>query len=91
MAFEPDDEFLKKNFESNNKNSIHNYMIWPNNVLTDSGGFQIASLTHLSIRSEKGVEFISHVENDNRGILITPEKSIEIQKNIGSDHNNGIY
>jgi len=86
LALEPGDEFLKKNFESiSNKNAIHNYMKWPNNVLTDSGGFQIASLTHLSCRSEKGVEFISHINNDNRKILLTPEKSIEIQNNIGSD------
>ena len=85
LAFEPGDEFLKKNFSNNTKNAIHNYMKWSNNVLTDSGGFQIASLTHLSVRSEKGVEFISHAANDNRKILLTPEKSIEIQNNIGSD------
>jgi queuine tRNA-ribosyltransferase len=86
LAFEPGDEFLKQNYENNNnKNAIHNYMKWNNNVLTDSGGFQIASLTHISVRSEEGVEFISHAENDNRRILLTPEKSISIQNNIGSD------
>ena len=86
LAFEPGDEFLKQNFEdNNNKNAIHNYMKWNNNVLTDSGGFQIASLTSISVRSEEGVEFISHAENDNRHILLTPEKSISIQNNIGSD------
>jgi len=60
-------------------------MKWPNNVLTDSGGFQIVSLSKLSIRSEQGVEFISHIKGDSRKILLTPEKSMSIQNNIGSD------
>ena len=85
LALEPGDEFLNEKYGGSEKRGIHNYMKWNKNVLTDSGGFQIVSLSKLSVRSENGVEFISHIHGDNRKIILTPEKSMEIQNNIGSD------
>ena len=85
LALEPGDNFLNEKYGQKEKRGIHNYMKWNNNVLTDSGGFQIVSLSKLSVRSENGVEFISHIHGDNRKIILTPEKSMEIQNNIGSD------
>jgi queuine tRNA-ribosyltransferase len=85
LALEPGDEFLNKNYGGSEKRGIHNYMKWSNNVLTDSGGFQIVSLSKLSVRSENGVEFVSHIDGDDRKIILTPEKSMSIQNNIGSD------
>jgi queuine tRNA-ribosyltransferase len=62
---------------------IHRFMNWQRSVLTDSGGFQIFSLSkHLSM-SEEGATFRSYV--DGRRIHLTPEKSIEMQRIIGSD------
>ena len=85
IALEPGDDFLTSKFGLNDNRGIHHYMNWSNSVLTDSGGFQIVSLSQLSIRSENGVEFVSHIHNDNRRIMLTPEKSMQIQNNIGSD------
>lgn len=62
---------------------IHKFMNWGKSVLTDSGGFQIFSLTHARRMSEKGAEFVSQV--DGQKILLTPEKSIAVQRSIGSD------
>lgn len=62
---------------------IHPFMKWPKSVLTDSGGFQIFSLTHARKMTEEGAWFTSQV--DGTRILLTPEKSIEVQKAIGSD------
>jgi queuine tRNA-ribosyltransferase len=62
---------------------IHKFMRWPNSVLTDSGGFQIFSMSeHLSI-SEEGAKFRSYV--DGTYILLSPERSIQTQKSINSD------
>ena len=85
LGFEPGGEFLKNNFGGKENRSVHNYMKWKNNLLTDSGGFQIASLVDLSERSEKGVNFISHVSGDDTQLMLTPEKSMEIQNDLGSD------
>ncbi|MCM0606240.1 MAG: tRNA guanosine(34) transglycosylase Tgt [Xanthomonadaceae bacterium] len=62
---------------------IHKFMNWGKSVLTDSGGFQIFSLTHARRMSERGAEFVSQV--DGHKILLTPEKSIAVQRSIGSD------
>lgn len=85
LALEPGDEFLNSSYGGKERRGIHNYMNWGGNVLTDSGGFQIVSLCDLSVRSEQGVEFISHIQNDDRKIMLSPEKSMQIQNNIGSD------
>ncbi len=62
---------------------IHPFMKWPQSVLTDSGGFQIFSLSkHITIK-EEGAAFRSYV--DGKHILLTPEKSIQMQRAINSD------
>ena len=85
LGFEPGGEFLQKNFGEKDNRSVHHYMKWNNNLLTDSGGFQIGSLVKLSEKSEKGVEFISHISGDDTRLMLTPEKSMEIQNDLGSD------
>jgi queuine tRNA-ribosyltransferase len=62
---------------------IHKFMNWDRPVLTDSGGFQIFSLSQHREMNEKGAKFLSYV--DNRPILLTPELSIDMQKAINSD------
>jgi queuine tRNA-ribosyltransferase len=62
---------------------IHGFMSWKRSVLTDSGGFQIFSLTHSRSISEEGAVFQSYL--DGRTILLSPEVSVETQKAIGSD------
>lgn len=62
---------------------IHKFMNWDRPVLTDSGGFQIFSLSHSREMNEEGARFLSYV--DNRPILLTPELSIDMQKAINSD------
>ncbi len=62
---------------------LHKFMNWPRPILTDSGGFQVMSLTQLRKMSEEGVTFQSHL--DGSKILLTPERSMEIQRLLGSD------
>ena len=62
---------------------IHAFMNWPRSVLTDSGGFQIFSLPNSRNMREDGAEFKSYV--DNSIICLSPERSIAMQKSIGSD------
>jgi queuine tRNA-ribosyltransferase len=62
---------------------IHRFMKWPGSVLTDSGGYQIFSLPHSRLITEKGAVFQSYV--DNRRFLLSPELSIQTQRSIGSD------
>lgn len=62
---------------------LHRFMNWPGPILTDSGGFQVFSLSNLRDLSEKGVEFRSHLDGAKH--FISPEKSMEIQMDLGSD------
>ncbi len=62
---------------------LHKFMNWDRPILTDSGGFQVMSLADLRKLSEEGVAFKSHI--DGRKILLTPERSMEIQALLGSD------
>ena len=62
---------------------LHKFMVWDRPILTDSGGFQIFSLAKLRKITEEGVAFNSHV--DGRKIFMSPEDSIRIQSNLGSD------
>ncbi len=62
---------------------IHKFMNWPRSVLTDSGGFQIFSMSQSFKITEEGASFRSYV--DGRGYLLSPELSIDTQKAIGSD------
>ena len=62
---------------------LHGFMNWPRPILTDSGGYQIFSLSSLNRVSEEGVEFRSHIDGSLH--LIGPEQSMAIQKALGSD------
>lgn len=62
---------------------LHRFMNWEGPILTDSGGFQVFSLAKLLKTSEEGVLFQSHIDGSSH--LLTPEKTIEIQKCLGSD------
>ena len=62
---------------------LHRFMNWDRPILTDSGGFQVFSLAKLHKRSEEGVRFQSHL--DGSFFWLTPEISISIQENLGSD------
>ena len=62
---------------------LHRFMVWDGPILTDSGGFQIFSLSGLRKISEEGVAFQSHV--DGRKIFMSPEDNMRIQSNLGSD------
>ncbi len=62
---------------------LHKFMTWERPILTDSGGFQIFSLSSLRKITEDGVYFSSHI--DGRKIFMSPEDSIRIQSNLGSD------
>ncbi|MCY0892398.1 MAG: tRNA guanosine(34) transglycosylase Tgt [Acidibacillus sp.] len=62
---------------------LHGFMHWPRAVLTDSGGFQVFSLSNLRKISEEGVEFRSHISGEKR--FLSPERSIEIQHALGAD------
>ncbi len=62
---------------------LHTFMNWPGPILTDSGGFQVMSLSDLRKVDETGVVFRSHV--DGATVELTPERAIEIQRLLGSD------
>ena len=62
---------------------LHKFMGWERPILTDSGGFQVMSLGALSKLTEDGVTFASHLDGSKH--LITPERSMEIQRLLGSD------
>ncbi len=63
--------------------TLHDFMQWPYPILTDSGGFQVFSLTDLRKLTEEGVTFRSPV--DGALVHLTPEKSIAVQRELGSD------
>lgn len=80
LAAHPTTELLDQITDSK---GIHEFMKWPNNVLTDSGGFQMVSLLKLAHITEEGVEF-QH-PNTGQKMMLRPEDSIQHQINIGSD------
>src|SRR5438874_10466466 len=62
---------------------LHAFMSWPRAILTDSGGFQVMSLSQLRKLDETGVTFRSHI--DGAMVALSPERAIEIQNLLGSD------
>lgn len=62
---------------------LHKFMSWNRPILTDSGGYQVFSLSDINKLTEEGVTFQSHIDGSKH--LITPEKSMEIQRALGSD------
>lgn len=62
---------------------LHRFMNWDKPILTDSGGFQVMSLAALRKLTEEGVSFKSHIDGSKH--MLTPERSMEIQRLLGSD------
>jgi queuine tRNA-ribosyltransferase len=62
---------------------LHQFMGWDRPILTDSGGYQVMSLAALTKQSEDGVAFKSHLDGSRH--MLTPERSMEIQRLLGSD------
>lgn len=77
LALRPGSELIAKH------GGLHQFMGWQGPILTDSGGFQIFSLADRAKITEKGAEFRSHI--DGRMLNLTPEESIRIQEELGSD------
>jgi len=67
----------------NEAGGLHKFMNWEKPILTDSGGFQVFSLARLNKINDEGVEFQSHLDGGKH--FLTPERSMEIQRNLGSD------
>src|SRR5438067_10741431 len=62
---------------------LHRFMGWERPILTDSGGYQVMSLSKLTKVSEEGVAFASHLDGSRH--MLSPERSIEVQRLLGSD------
>ncbi len=62
---------------------LHNFMGWDKPILTDSGGYQVFSLAKLVKIMDEGVQFASHIDGSRR--ILTPEKALQIQEDLGSD------
>lgn len=77
LHIRPGEKLIKK------LGGLHQFMRWNGPILTDSGGFQVFSLSSLRTLKEEGVEFRSHL--DGAKLFISPEKSMEIQMDLGSD------
>ena len=77
LYLRPGDELVR------DMGGLHNFMKWDGPMLTDSGGFQVFSLSNTNKVDEDGVTFRSHIDGSKH--RFTPEKSIEIQNNLGAD------
>jgi len=77
LHLRPGDELIAR------RGGLHRFMHWDRPILTDSGGFQVFSLGALRKIEEEGVHFSSHLDGSRH--FLTPEKSISIQNNLGSD------
>jgi queuine tRNA-ribosyltransferase len=67
----------------NRLGGLHRFISWDHSILTDSGGYQVFSLTSLRRMTDEGVEFQSHIDGTRH--FLSPEKSMEIQAALGSD------
>ena len=77
LYLRPGDELVKK------AGGLHKFMNWDRPILTDSGGFQVFSLTKLNKIKDEGVYFNSHIDGSKH--LFTPEKVISVEENLGAD------
>ena len=76
--------YLRPGIEIINKaGGLHKFMNWERPLLTDSGGYQVYSLSNMRKITEAGVSFASHIDGSKH--LFTPESAIDIQRNIGAD------
>ena len=60
---------------------LHGFMGWERPILTDSGGYQVMSLSELTKVTEEGVSFASHLDGSRH--MLSPERSIEVQRLLG--------
>ena len=77
LALRPGDELIAE------LGGLHAFMNWQGPILTDSGGFQVFSLTTQVKVTDHGASFRSHI--DGTPLELTPERAVEIQQNLGSD------
>lgn len=77
LFLRPGEEIIRNN------NGLHNFMNWKKAILTDSGGYQVFSLSPLRKIRDEGVEFRSHIDGSKH--FFTPEMVIHFQKTLGSD------
>jgi queuine tRNA-ribosyltransferase len=77
LYLRPGDELIAR------RGGLHDFAGWRRPILTDSGGFQVFSLAGLRTITDQGVEFQSHLDGSRH--LFTPEKVVQIQRNLGSD------
>ena len=77
LYLRPGDELVR------DMGGLHKFMQWPRPMLTDSGGFQVFSLSKTRKIDDDGVTFKSHIDGSTH--RFTPEKSIAIQENLGAD------
>lgn len=77
LFLRPGDELIKE------AGGLHKFMNWDRPILTDSGGFQVFSLADLRNITEEGVKFKSHLDGSEK--FLSPEISMKIQNNLGSD------
>jgi queuine tRNA-ribosyltransferase len=77
LCLRPGDELIRS------LGGLHRFMAWDGPVLTDSGGFQVFSLAAMRKITEDGVSFQSHIDGSTH--FLSPELSMEVQKNLGSD------
>ena len=77
LFFRPGHEIVKE------AGGLHKFMNWDRPILTDSGGFQVFSLSNMRKITEEGVHFKSHLNGDK--LFLSPEKAMEIQNALGSD------
>ncbi|MGL6248439.1 MAG: tRNA guanosine(34) transglycosylase Tgt [Culicoidibacterales bacterium] len=73
----PGDDLVKE------AGGLHKFMNWDQGILTDSGGFQVFSLSKFRRIEEEGVHFRNHINGDK--LFLSPEKAIEIENNLGAD------
>jgi len=77
LMLRPGDELIAR------RGGLHKFIGWKRPILTDSGGYQVFSLAERRKINENGVEFRSHLDGSSH--LLTPERAVEIQANLGSD------
>ncbi len=77
LALRPGDELIAE------QGGLHKFMNWPKPILTDSGGYQVFSLSSQVKITDEGARFRSHI--DGSLLELTPEKAVDIQQNLGSD------
>ncbi len=77
LGLRPGDELVAR------LGGLHKFMGWEGPILTDSGGFQVFSLSAMRKISEEGVAFQSHIDGSKH--FLSPERAMEIQRNLGSD------